>query len=98
MEILQEANLEYSRPEGAYYVLVDAPDGFEGGTEFTDFLLKKVGVAVLPAAVLYHNQQLGQKKVRIAFCKKDVTLQEVRHRLKKMNEKRRQKAPVKRRS
>jgi len=98
MEILQEANLEYYRPEGAYYVLVEAPDGFEGGKEFSDFLLKKVGLAVLPAAALYHDQQLGRRKVRIAFCKKDTTLQEVRRRLKKMNEKLKQKVPAKRRS
>jgi aminotransferase len=98
MEILQEANLEYFRPEGAYYILVDAPDGFDSGDEFCDFLLKKVGVAVLPAAALYHNQQLGQRKLRIAFCKKDTTLQEVRHRLKKMNDKLKQKVPAKRHS
>jgi len=96
MEILREAELEYFRPEGAYYVLVDSPDGFASGKEFSDFLLKKVGIAVLPAAVLYHNQQLGQRKVRVAFCKKDTTLQEVRRRLKKMNEKLRQKVPAKR--
>ena len=95
MDILQEANLEYYRPEGAYYILVDSPDGFESGKEFSDFLLKRTGLAVLPAAALYHNQQLGQRKIRIAFCKKDTTLQEVRHRLKKMNEKLKQKVPAK---
>ena len=98
MEILHEANLEYYRPEGTYYILVEAPDGFEGGKEFSEFLLKKVGLAVLPAAALYHNQELGQRKVRIAFCKKDTTLQEVRRRLKKMNEKLKPKVPAKRRS
>lgn len=98
MEILQEANLEYYRPEGAYYILAESPDGFEGGKEFSDFLLRKLGIAVLPAAALYHNQQLGQRKVRIAFCKKDTTLQEAKHRLKKMGEKVKQKAPAKKRS
>jgi aminotransferase len=98
MEILEEANLEYCRPEGAYYILVEAPRGFESGKEFSDFLLKKVGLAVLPAAALYHNQQLGQRKVRLAFCKKDTTLQDVRHRLKKMAEKLKPKVPAKTRS
>jgi len=98
MEILREANLEYYRPEGAYYILVDAPDEFNDGKEFTEFLLKKVGLAVLPAAALYHDQQLGQRKVRVAFCKKDATLQEVRRRLKKLNAKVKQRVPAKRRS
>ena len=98
MEILDENGLEYYRPEGAYYILADVPEGFRDGKEFSDFLLKKIGLAVLPASALYHNEQIGQRKVRIAFCKKDTTLQEVKRRLKKMNEKIKQKQPAKRRS
>ena len=98
MDILEEAKLEYHRPEGAYYVLIEAPAEFKDGNAFSDFLLKKIGLAVLPAVALYHNQQLGQRKVRIAFCKKDTTLQEVRRRLRKMSEKLQQKVPARRRS
>lgn len=97
MDILQEAKLDFHRPEGAYYILVNAPSTFESGREFTDFLLKKVGVAVLPAEALYHDTQLGERKLRIAFCKKDATLQEVRRRLKKLDEKLKQKVPARRR-
>jgi aminotransferase len=98
MQILNEAKLEYHRPEGAYYILVDAPDEFEDGKEFSDFLLKRVGLAVLPGAALYDNQQLGRRKVRIAFCKKNVTLKDAGRRLKKMSEKLKQKVPAGRRS
>jgi aminotransferase len=98
MEILEEAKLTYHRPEGAYYILVNTPDEFPDGNAFSDFLLKRVGVAVLPAVALYHNQQLGQGKIRIAFCKKDTTLQEVRHRLKKLNDKLKPKVPARKRS
>jgi len=98
MEMLDENGLEYYRPEGAYYILADVPEGFRDGKEFSDFLLKKIGLAVLPASALYHNEQIGQRKVRIAFCKKDTTLQEVKRRLKKMNGKIKQKQPAKRRS
>ena len=98
MEILEEAKLDYHRPEGAYYILLNTPDGFEDGREFSDFLLKKVGIAALPADALYHDQQLGKRKLRIAFCKKDITLQEVRRRLKKMSEKLKQRAPARKRS
>jgi len=54
-----------------------------------------VGVAVLPASALYQNQQLGKRKVRVAFCKKDTTLQEVKRRIKRMNEKLKPKVLVK---
>jgi len=94
MTILEEAALEYHRPEGAYYILVNAPQEFEDGKTFSDFLLKKVGIAVLPAEALYHDQELGHRKLRIAFCKKDTTLQEVRRRLKKMREKNKHKMPA----
>jgi aminotransferase len=92
MEILEEAKLAYHRPEGAYYILVDAPHGFKDGVQFADFLLKKVGLGVLPAQALYHDKALGERKIRIAFCKKDTTLNEVRRRFRKMSE--RAKEPV----
>ena len=86
MEILEEAKLAYHRPEGAYYILVDVPEKFKDGMQFADFLLKNVGLGVLPAQALYHDKALGERKIRIAFCKKDTTLQEVRRRFRKMSE------------
>ena len=86
MEILEDTKLSYHRPEGAYYILVDAPERFKDGLQFSNFLLKKVGIAVLPAQALYNDKSLGERKIRIAFCKKDTTLQDVRRRFKKMNE------------
>jgi aminotransferase len=86
MEILEDTKLSYHRPEGAYYILVDAPERFKDGLQFSDFLLKKVGLAVLPAQALYHDKALGERKIRIAFCKKDTTLQDVRRRFRKMSD------------
>lgn len=94
VKILDEAGLEYHRPEGAYYILVNAPSEFKDGEEFTDHLLKNIGLAVLPANALYHNKDLGKRKVRIAYCKKDTTLQDVKRRLKKLTEKPKQKLPA----
>jgi aminotransferase len=98
METLEDAKLEYHRPEGAYYILVNAPEEFKDGRDFSDFLLKRVGLAVLPAVALYHDQQLGSRKIRIAFCKKDATLQDARRRLKKMSETLGQKVSARRHS
>jgi aminotransferase len=86
MEILDDTKLSYHRPEGAYYILVDAPERFKDGLQFSDFLLKNVGLAVLPAQALYHDKSLGERKIRIAFCKKDTTLQDVRRRFKKISD------------
>jgi len=87
MKILDEAKLQFQRPEGAYYILVNVPDEFKDDQEFSDYLLKKIGVAVLPATALCHDKALGRKKVRLAYCKKDTTLQEVRRRFGKFAEK-----------
>ncbi len=97
MEILEEAKLAYHRPEGAYYILVDVPEKFKDGMQFADFLLKNVGLGVLPAQALYHDKALGERKIRIAFCKKDTTLQEVRRRFRKMSETAKKTAAAKKR-
>lgn len=95
IKILDDVGLQYHRPEGAYYILVNAPDQFKDDKEFTDYLLKKIGVAVLPASALCHNKDLGKRKVRMAYCKKDTTLQEVRRLFKKFAEKPTQKLTAK---
>ncbi|MGA2790163.1 MAG: pyridoxal phosphate-dependent aminotransferase [Candidatus Bathyarchaeia archaeon] len=94
MKILDEAGLQYQRPEGAYYMLVNVPDAFKDDKEFSDYLLKEIGVAVLPANALCHDKDLGRKKVRLAYCKKDSTLQEVRRRFRKLAEKPKSKPAV----
>ena len=96
MEVLEAAKLAYHRPEGAYYIMVDAPERYKDGLQFADFLLKKVGVGVLPAQALYQDKALGERKIRIAFCKKDTTLHEVGRRLRKMSETSKETAPAKR--
>jgi len=96
LKVLEEVGLEYFRPEGTYYVLAEAPKAFKDGQEFTDYLLKNTGVAVLPANALYHDKTLGNRKVRLAFCKKDTTLQDVARRLRKLTSK--QKLAVKTRA
>ena len=87
MKFLEEAGLEFHRPEGAYYILVDAPEEYKDGEEFSENLLKKVGIAVLPVNALCHDKQLGKRKVRLAFCKRDATLQDVGRRLRKLTSK-----------
>jgi aspartate/methionine/tyrosine aminotransferase len=84
MKILDEAEIEYYRPEGAYYILAEAPVGFKDGLEYATHLIQNVGVAVLPATALYHDKRLGNGKIRFAYCKKDETLREVGKRINKL--------------
>ena len=81
MRILEKCGIDFNPPEGAYYILADAPEKFSDGEEFARFLLEKAGIAVLPAAALYHDKKLGARKIRLAFCKKDETMRETQRRL-----------------
>jgi aminotransferase len=84
LKLLDDAEIEYYRPEGAYYILAEAPTEFNDGLEYANHLIKNVGVAVLPASALYHDKELGKRKIRFAYCKKDETLQEVGKRIMKL--------------
>ncbi|MGA2783910.1 MAG: aminotransferase class I/II-fold pyridoxal phosphate-dependent enzyme [Candidatus Bathyarchaeia archaeon] len=82
MKILEECDLEYYKPEGAYYIVAEAPPQFKDGQEFAEAMLMKAHVGVLPVVALYHDKKLGEKMVRFAFCKRDETMREVQRRLK----------------
>jgi len=84
LKILDEAEIEYYRPEGAYYILAEAPVGFKDGLEYATNLIENAGVAVLPANALYYDKRLGNGKIRFAYCKKDETLREVGNRINKL--------------
>jgi aspartate/methionine/tyrosine aminotransferase len=83
--VLQEAGFKCDLPQGAYYVMTDISNfGFETDVEFTKFLIREIGVAVVPGSSFYHNADLGAQKVRFCFCKKDETLEAAAERLQKL--------------
>lgn len=82
---LREVGFKCNYPEGAYYVMADISNfGFKDDLEFTRFLIREVGVAVVPGSSFYENKTMGKQLVRFCFCKKDETLQEARERLQKL--------------
>ena len=86
--ILQKAGFKCEMPQGAYYVMTDISDfGFENDVEFTKYLIREIGVAVVPGSSFYHDKSLGAQKVRFCFCKKDETLQAAAERLQKIRAK-----------
>jgi aminotransferase len=61
--------------------------GFTNDIEFTKYLIREIGVAVVPGSSFYHDPQLGSQMVRFCFCKKDETLDAAAQRLSKLTAK-----------
>ena len=60
--------------------------GYKDDLEFSHFLVKEIGVAVVPGSSFYHEPQLGRSQVRFTFCKKDETLEAAAERFAKLGE------------
>lgn len=83
--LLQEAGFGCFAPDGAYYVMTDISNfGFENDIEFTKYLIREIGVAVVPGSSFYKTPGMGSQQVRFCFCKKDETLEAAAERLTKL--------------
>jgi aminotransferase len=87
--VLRQAGFGFVEPDGAYYVMTDitpfAHLGHEDDVAFTRWLVRDVGVAVVPGSSFYcadHVRELGgDRQVRFCFCKTDATLTAAAERL-----------------
>ena len=87
MPVLNEVGFRCFRPRGAYYVMTDISGfGFEDDVKFASYLVKNIGVAVVPGSSFYDDPRDGAQQVRFAFCKRDETLDEAAHRLRKLKQ------------
>jgi aminotransferase len=83
--VLEEVGFRCFRPRGAYYVMTDiSAFAFENDLEFTKYLVKEIGVAVVPGSSFYSDARDGRQQVRFAFCKRDETLDAAAERLRKL--------------
>jgi len=83
--VLEEVGFRCFRPRGAYYVMTDiSAFAFENDLEFTKYLVKEIGVAVVPGSSFYNDPRDGRQQVRFAFCKRDETLDAAAERLRKL--------------
>ncbi len=77
--------MDYTEPEGAYYVLVDiSPFGYSDDTEFCYWLAKEIGVAVVPGSSFFSEPV--NHLIRFNFAKRDETLIAAGERLIKLRE------------
>ena len=86
--VLKESEFKVFVPRGAYYVMTDiSPFGYDNDVEFAKYLVKEIGVAVVPGSSFYNDPRNGARQVRFAFCKKPETLTAAAERLKKLAKK-----------
>jgi aminotransferase len=85
LPVLEEAGFRTFRPDGAYYIMTDISGfGFKSDIEFTQHLIRDIGVACVPGSSFYSRRELGAQQVRFCFCKRDETLQAAAERLTKL--------------
>ena len=82
---LENAGFIAYKPRGAYYIMTDiSPFGFANDVEFTQYLVREIGVAVVPGSSFYTDPGDGRTQVRFNFCKRDATLDEAASRLQNL--------------
>lgn len=83
---LDEAGLKYSKPQGAYYVMVDISEFYKGkDTLFCEWLIKEIGVAAVPGSSFFKEDISNY--IRFHFAKKEETLVEATNRLASLRDK-----------
>ncbi len=80
---LDRTGLDYSRPEGAYFVMVDiSPFGYASDVEFAHWMTKEIGVAPVPGSSFFANGE--NRYIRLNFAKRPATLHAAGERLLKL--------------
>jgi aspartate/methionine/tyrosine aminotransferase len=80
LSYLDQTGLDYSEPQGAYYVLMDiSPFGYDDDTLFCYWLAEEVGIAAVPGSSFFSEPV--NHLIRFNFAKQDETLREAGERL-----------------
>ena len=83
LSYLDRTGLKYTRPEGAYFVMLDvSPFGYDSDVEFSRWMTREIGVAPVPGSSFFANGE--QRFVRLNFAKKPATLHAAGERLLKL--------------
>jgi N-succinyldiaminopimelate aminotransferase len=86
MNVLRQTGLEAKVPEGSYFIMAGI-DQFGRGSadEFSRYLVREIGVAVIPPESFYMKSREGDRLVRFTFCKRRETLEAAAERLAKLH-------------
>lgn len=86
LTILEAAGFSCFKPRGAYYIMTDISKfGYADDVSFSQFLVEKIGVAVVPGSSFYNIPADGAQQVRFTFCKMEKTLAAASERLLKLH-------------
>ena len=92
LKYLDQAGLTYTRPQGAYYVLVDISEfGWADDTDFSEWLAREVGVAPVPGSSFFREPV--RHLIRFHFAKQSPTLMAAGERLLALREKNARRGP-----
>jgi aspartate/methionine/tyrosine aminotransferase len=82
---LEKAGFHCYKPQGAYYIMTDISDfGFANDVEFARYMVREIGVAVVPGSSFYSRPELGSQQIRFCYSKTDATLNEAAQRLMRL--------------
>ena len=77
---LDDIGLIYTKPQGAYYVMVDISEfGYDDDYRFCEELAEKVGVGAVPGSSFFREPE--HRYMRLHFAKRDETLYAALNRL-----------------
>lgn len=83
MQTLESSGFRPWKPHGAYYIMCDVSGfGFPDDVSLAQFLVREVGVAVVPGSSFYSVPERGRQQVRFAFPKRMETLHRAAERLR----------------
>jgi aminotransferase len=85
LSYLDQTGLPYTRPEGAYFVMLDVSRfGYASDVEFSHWMTREIGVAPVPGSSFFANGE--NRFVRLNFAKKPETLHAAGRRLLRLKE------------
>jgi aminotransferase len=80
---LDRTGLAYTRPEGAYFVMVDvSPLGWADDREFSRWMTREIGVAPVPGSSFFAEPE--HRYIRLNFAKQPSTLRAAGERLQRL--------------
>jgi aminotransferase len=83
LSYLDRTGLDYTRPQGAYFVMVNiSPYGYASDIEFSHWMTKEIGVAPVPGSSFFANGE--NRYIRLNFAKRPATLHAAGERLLKL--------------
>jgi len=86
LEGLEAIGLPHTKPQGAYYVMVDISEfGYQDDLAFCEDLARKVGVGAVPGSSFFREKE--NRYMRLHFAKREDTLREALERLSRIREK-----------